>query len=446
MRELVSINEIFKDRGYPNLSYVKRNNGEFETKLSNAIDAKGSLCLLTGPSKTGKTTLYTQVLKSKNLETLQIRCSSNLSSQELWKRALEKVDFERIKQIQSQQTNQIQFRSEISANVNWAWLAKITGKLGIGTTSSFQESEIREKFLAEANPEHLIPVLKNLPIILVVEDFHYLSSCVQKEVFQQWKTFVDNEISVIVVGTSHHAADIAFSNKDLVGRIDHIELQNWNIQDLKEIPRQGLKNFGLTIPDSSLKILAEESAGLPIIIQSTCLELFNINQIPSLSYEKNENKSLERKLNFSNKFIFQALHNVAVVKYGTFSSTYDRLCRGPRQKARKYNTYELILLTFCEGEINFQITREKLEQKVNNLPIQECDMPPKASISSTLKALGPFQEKLGTQVLEWSESNQRLYITEPSFLFYLRWREKKTYQPKLKEILQSFFSFLNPVS
>jgi hypothetical protein len=184
-------------------------------------------------------------------------------------------------------------------------VSKITGKLGVGTTSSFQESEIREKFLAEANPEHLIPVLQNFPIMLVVEDFHCLSPCIQKKVFQQWKSFIDNEISVIVVGTSHHAADIAFSNKDLVGRIDHIELQNWNIQDLREIPRKGLKIFGITIPENSLKILVEESVGLPIIIQSTCLELFNINQVSSLSYEKNENKNLAKKLNFSNKFIFR---------------------------------------------------------------------------------------------------------------------------------------------
>jgi hypothetical protein len=442
MKELISINEIFKDRGQPTFSYVKRNNGEFETKLSNAIDAKGSLCLVTGPSKTGKTTLYTEVAKTRNLTTLQIRCTNNSSSQELWRRGLEKIDFERIKQTQSQKTSQIQFHNEASASMSWAWLARLSGKLSLGTSNSFQESEIKEKFLAEANPEHLIPILKNCPIILVVEDFHYLSFSVQKEVFQQWKSFIDNEVSVIVVGTSHHAADIAFSNKDLVGRIEHIELQNWNIQDLKEIPRKGLKDFGLSIPENALKILAEESVGLPIIIQSTCLELFRQNKVNSLSYDKNDNKALIKSLKFTNRLIFQTLHDVAIHKYGTFDLMYDRLCRGPRQKARKYNTYELILLTFCEGEIDFQITRERLEQKVAELPLQEGQMPPKASISSTLKALGPFQEKLGTQVLEWSESNQRLYITEPSFLFYLRWREEKTYQPGLKEILQSFFSFI----
>lgn len=112
----------------------------------------------------------------------------------------------------------------------------------------------------------MLPILKNLPFLLLVEDFHYLSKETQAEIFQQWKTFIDNEVSVVVVETTHHSADIAFSNKDLVGRIAHIELGTWRLNDLKQIPRQGLKHFNLSMPDRSLELLAQESAGLPIIM------------------------------------------------------------------------------------------------------------------------------------------------------------------------------------
>lgn len=70
-----------------------------------------------------------------------------------------------------------------------------------------------------------------------------------------------------------------------------------------------------------------------------------------------------------------------------------------------------------------------------------------------LNAIGTFQDKLDMQILEWSESNQRLYIIEPSFLFYLRWREEKSHQPSIYEFLSSlldskvgvFFKEVKPV-
>lgn len=241
----MNINEVFKTQGQPTLTYVNRNNGEFEDKLANAIDSKGLLCLLTGPSKTGKTTLCTKVANAKKLEILQVRCHANLSPSELWRCALEKVNFERVKEVQSQLESSVNSGAELSGNIGWKWLAGLSGKFSTGISSTKTESEIRDKILAEANPDHLLPILKKLPVLFVVEDFHYLLPETQTEVFQQWKTFIDNEVSIIVIGTTHHAADIAFSNKDLIGRIAHIELGRWEQKDLETIAKKVLDILAL---------------------------------------------------------------------------------------------------------------------------------------------------------------------------------------------------------
>ena len=52
------------------------------------------------------------------------------------------------------------------------------------------------------------------------------------------------------------------------------------------------------------------------------------------------------------------------------------------------------------------------------------------------KAVGSLQEKIGVQLLEWSENNRRLYITEPSFLFYLRWKEQKQRKSSVRELIK----------
>ena len=430
----IKVAEIFKTQGQPTFTYINRDEGAYEKRLSNAIDSKGLLCLLTGPSKTGKTTLYTKVANSKKLQVLKVRCTTSLAANDLWKIALEQVSFERIKQTQSQSESSISASGEISAAIGWSWLAGLIGKTGTAISQKTAESEIREKILSEVSPEHLLPILKNLPFLLVVEDFHYLSKETQIEIFQQWKTFIDNEVSVVVVETTHHSADIAFSNNDLVGRIAHIELGTWRLDDLKQIPRQGLKHFNLSMPERSLELLAQESAGLPIIMQQACLQMFLANDVTELP--------TDRRLDLTASTVYNALNQVAIERYGSFGQVWDSLCRGPRKEARKYDTYELVLSTFCLDPITFQLGREEIEPRLKKLPIPEGDVPPSGSVTSLLKALGSFQDKIGVQLLEWSENNRRLYITEPSFLFYLRWREPKQRRSNPQEVLRAILENL----
>jgi hypothetical protein len=136
--------------------------------------------------------------------------------------------------------------------------------------------------------------------------------------------------------------------------------------------------------------------------------------------------------------VYNALHQVAIERYGSFGQFWDSLCRGPRKEARKYDTYELVLSTFCLDPITFQLGREEIEPRLKKLPIPEGDIPPSGSVTSMLKALGSFQDKIGVQLLEWSEKNRHLYITEPSFLFYLRWRESKQHRSNTQDLLKAF--------
>lgn len=248
--------------------------------------------------------------------------------------------------------------------------------------------------------------------------------------------FVDNEVSVVVVETTHHSADIAFANKDLVGRIAHIELGTWNLDDLKQIPLQGLQPFGITMPERSLQLLSEEAVGMPIIIQQSCLQMLLLNDVNELP--------IATDINLTASTVYDALHQVATERYGGFRIAWDRLCRGPRKGARKYNTYELILWTFSLDPITFELAREDIEPRLRKLPtISPEQVPPPGSVSSMLNAVGSFQEKLGIQLLEWSPTSRRLYITEPSFLFYLRWKDKKQRRPRLPELMQEMlFSHL----
>ncbi len=61
----IKVADVFKTIGQPTVTYVERKKGYFENLLSDTIDSNVQLCLITGASKTGKTTLYKRVLEQK---------------------------------------------------------------------------------------------------------------------------------------------------------------------------------------------------------------------------------------------------------------------------------------------------------------------------------------------------------------------------------------------
>lgn len=430
----IPVREVFKSLGQPTTTYVKRQKGFYEKKLSAAIQTRGKLCLLTGPSKTGKTTLYIKVLDEMKHVPLIVRCSFDLSTDEFWTKALEAISFERITAVHKAKGKEISAGGKIKGKIGWAWLANLIGEVSLGVKSSMGETEIREKIISKPCPEHLIPVLSNLPTILVIEDFHYLPLNIQKNIFQQWKIFVDNEVSVIVVGTTHHAVDLAHANKDLIGRIAQVDLDIWKKEDLCAIADQGLQYLGTNVPFLLKNEIAQESVGLPIITQDVCLQLFIDKGIS----EHNKGDTI----NFLKQDVYLALHHVSITNYAQFEAIYQRLITGPRKRARKYDTYELIFSAFVRDPLSFSLRRDEIDERFDKMSIRPEKRPPLQSINSTLKALSKFQTRIGIELLEWSDKDQKLYIVEPSFLFYLRWRTKRTKPPTILETIKALFDKL----
>ncbi len=429
----IKISEVFRTTGQPTITYAKRENGINELQIQSVLNSGGRLCLLTGPSKTGKTTLYKRVIQEINKKPLTIRCDNQLDPESFWKQALETIDFNRISSIVNDKSGEIS--GEITGKFGWAWLANLIGETKVGVKGSMSESEIREKILAKASPQHLIPILKFCPIVLVVEDFHYLTSECQQTIFQQWKAFIDEEVSVIVVGTTHHAFDLARANKDLVGRIVHIETKAWTPKDLSSIVNQGFEHLGIQDSLSTISTTISNSAvGLPIIVQDVCSTLFTQKGI--FEIEKDSG------ITFGKSDVFQALHSVALTSYSQHLTPYNRLANGPRKKARKYNTYELILMCFAKDPVMSSLDRHEIDKRLKELSTKET-LPPAQSINSTLNALENFQSSNKLELLEWSLSDQKLYILDLTFLFYLRWKEPVQHnKPQtLRELFTTLFNF-----
>lgn len=428
------ITDVFVTTGLPTVTYVKRKQGALESLLKRALDEGGQLCLITGPSKTGKTTLYKEVLLERGEEPLVVSCSKTLDCAQLWRRALEKLDLERTTTRSISRATGGTAELELSGKLGWKWLAEAAGKLKAGGTRQLTESEAREKILAEPNTGTLISALKSLNYTLVIEDFHYLPDHVKIDLFQQWKTFVDEKVSIVVVETSHRGVDIAKGNKDLLGRITHIDVESWSLSDLEEIVAKGFSFLHQVKSSAISKLIAKEAVGLPIVVQQICLEMFTDRNVASVA----EIRSV--KVKFVTDYVKDCLHKVAKTRYSPLESGYATLVRGPRERARVYKTYELVLSCFSVDPIKFALSRAEIDERIKLLNLTDGELPPPGSIASTLGALRKFQEKRELELLEWRPNETMLYILEPIFLFYVRWRnppQKETEQLDFFEVILS---------
>lgn len=433
MIEKPSPEEVFPAVGKPTFTYIERDAGENERRLSSGLKNPGQICLLTGPSKTGKTSLYKAVLPTMKRQELIIRCSGRLTPSEFWASALEDLNFERLAETASNWGLSTGVKIGTKGEAGWSWVAKIMATVGFDITASGEYAIKREVVKSSLTSKHLIPLLKDLPLQLVVEDFHYLDDMTKKEIFQQWKAFVDEGVSVLVVSTTHHAMDIARGNPDLSGRTRFIDVGQWSEEDLAKIPEKGFSVLGIKSTAGMRKQIAKESVGLPIIAQQICQEItFNHDMSPG---------SRRRSTNIQRNDIDTALGFVADNLYSNHKGDYEQLITGPRKRQRKHATYERILASFALEPLKFSLKHHELNERIAKLS-RSGDQIPNASLISALRALGKFQERSKMRLLDWHEDERVLYIVEPSFLFYLRQKVDNysgdSFAQKLANILQIF--------
>lgn len=232
----------------------------------------------------------------------------------------------------------------LQGEFGWQWLAKLIPSLNLKLNANGAVTSTKQFAKADLSAQHLIPLLKNLPLQLVVEDFHYLDDVVKRELFQQWKSFVDEGVSVLVISTTHKSNEMFSANPDLGGRIRVLDLSQWSNEDLAKIVEKGLGYLRVRNGIALRSYVANESAGVPIITQQICHDFV-------MSLELNY---FDLRKDYHPWQIKPHIRAVAKEFYSEFERDYDRLCEGPRSKARKYDTYNLILSAFVIDPFAFR--------------------------------------------------------------------------------------------
>ena len=390
--------DVFRPGAFPEYTYISRKSAvsdlSYEFRLEQAIKVSGFLTSLVGPSKMGKTILCEKVIGLEKI--VEVSGADFDENTDFWKLAASKVGL----------AYEGQFSSE---------------KIIPDTRDKYGKKEVYA-----LTKDKIIEYYKQEKLVMVIDDFHYAPPEKRMQIAQQLKDAIRRGFKAIVVSLPHRADEAIRQNADLSGRLSLINMEAWEVKDLKEIAKIGFAKLDIEIEDDIAEKIAIESLTSPQLMQYICLNICTILELSQSGEKRVCSDILETAYRYTTAN-FEYGDVVAFLKKGP----------NPRGKSRKhfkakdgrsYDLYELIVKSIAENPPIMQLEFEDVQERIVKLLDDDSEKPKVQAIREHLTKL---QELINGRedifrVLDWKEGT--LYILDPLFLFYLRWGGKKSAQ------------------
>jgi hypothetical protein len=414
--------EVFVPGSYPEHTYVKREGDQLENTLRDALNTPGQVISLSGPSKSGKTVLVEKVVGKDLL--IPLSGASLSSADQVWEKAL---DWMGAPTSQSQTVAEgTKFGAEVGAKGGYSipFLAKAeVSATGKGEKSSETSSVVVSE---RRGLQQVVKEIGGSDFVVLIDDFHYMPREAQPEVAKSLKEAVRLGIKIVTAAVSHRGDDIVRANPELRGRVRAIDLKYWQPTELAKIADYGFSALNLGIDGSTIRTLADESAGSPQLMQSLCLQTcFVLNR-----RERVETALLPEQINVSRGNLDRIMEQTSANT--DYRSLVDVLDAGPRIRGTERKTYRfgdrsegdvyrVVLSAIADDPPRLSFPYEELLQRT--IDVCTGESPVGSSVTGTCLHMSKLAlEKFPNErAIDWDETKQVLDIPDPYLLFYLRW-------------------------
>ena len=329
--------DVFRPGSFPEYTYISRKSAvsdlSYEFRLEQAIKVSGFLTSLVGPSKMGKTILCEKVIGLEKI--VEVSGADFDENTDFWKLAASKVGL----------AYEGQFSSE---------------KIIPDTRDKYEKKEVYA-----FTKDKIIEYYKQEKLVMVIDDFHYAPPEKRMQIAQQLKDAIRRGFKAIVVSLPHRADEAIRQNADLSGRLSLINMEAWEVKDLKEIAKIGFAKLVIEIEDDIAEKIAIESLTSPQLMQYICLNICTILELSQSGEKRVCSDILETAYRYTTAN-FEYGDVVAFLKKGP----------NPRGKSRKhfkakdgrsYDLYELIVKSIAENPPIMQLEFEDVQERIVKL-------------------------------------------------------------------------------
>ena len=398
-----SVFDVFIPVGFPRYTYIDR--PDLERIIQAWVSLPTKHLLIFGPSKTGKTSLWKKHLATKNV--LKIGCNDQKGLEELYREILFELD--------------AHFESEItSGNTTHATLGlSLKNFLGIGSISAKGEAGVEKTTEKVSSPISTPPLTANVVSkflkpsgkTIVLEDFHYASDDLKRQLSQDLKVFSDDESGWVIVGVQHKTSELLSYNSDLQLRISEIPVEGFTNSQLREIFEKAKSELKISFSDQLVEKIIEESGGSASLIQAICLKLC---QIFGFSKEQSEFTTIQDITKLT-----QACGEVAKEQKAYYLKLVQHISKGGRSDGST-EKYKWFLKLIKEVKIpdsglkNTQVLHEI--QRLGHANIEQ------GSVTGGLSYLPKLLTKANfPSFFDYDEGSKTFYLMDRQMPFVFRW-------------------------
>ncbi|AZB41095.1 hypothetical protein CEF21_01355 [Bacillus sp. FJAT-42376] len=278
--ELYNVEDVFVSVGFPEYTYISRENIEREMKLGKVNRAKQ--ILVYGGSKMGKSNLWRKHFGEDDI--IKIPVNSNKTVDDIYSEILSELQaFYTTEKGQSTGITAA-LLGELQAKVSALFSAKLQASIQSTRTKSDKEAPVINPVIG-ANL--VIKYLKPSRKVIVLEDFHYANEDVKKQISQDLKAFSDERQQFVMLSVEPLNTDLVLYNSDLMGRIIGISVGAFSYPELFEMIKRGTKLLHISFSNELIDRIVNESMYSAALAQDICLRIcFEIDVMKTASIKQ----------------------------------------------------------------------------------------------------------------------------------------------------------------
>jgi hypothetical protein len=417
--------EVFIVGGQPTVTYNPRPTQGFHTRIQSYVREANRILCITGPTKSGKTVLARSVLP----RSIRVSGGEIRNVDEFWQDLADELQSFTEEVVESTQTSGESQTDSVGA------AAKVMGTgVEIERTSAVEIGETVKRALSRSrNPRRAAKeALANSKLPVVIDDFHHIEPSLQRQIVHGVKDSVSLGVPVVVIAVPHHAAAVVRGEREMAGRVEHLQIPPWTREELEDIATRGFSALNIDFGDAPTAF-AKESYGSPHLMQDFCLQVCKHMEIG-----ETVPNTLHMQLESRQKF-FRWIAEAAGE-----ADAYAMLAGGPRPRTdriqRRLKTGEVtdiygavlkaVASTGPKTELDWTEIRAGLRRVLDD------DVPQRHEYARVLEKMSEIARDMvweedhkrfsGDPILEYDVRLGKLHISDPFFAFQLRWKVRET--------------------
>lgn len=407
------LSQVFGVIRGPILSYLER--VEVDGIFKDALETDQHIVVY-GSSKQGKTSLVQKYLSYNDNPVITL--APNFTTEKIYQTILYDLGV----QVASISTSKKQQKNAIDTSVG-------VKPMGIGLEGNFnhlqsEENEVQQNQLLDLSlADNVVRFLnkKLLKKVIILENFHYLSEEVQRQLAFDLRAFHDKGLRFVILGVWREKNRLNQFNGDLVDRIAEVPVEPWRKEDCKKVLEIGANYLNISFSDKVIEDIIDSSYDSIGVIQelakSTCKEA----GIESTS---------ARGTSITNRIFVENGKKKKAQEYKTrHQKALESFATGLRATNESDSRTSLMLpYYFVKAILNMKvdgiengITVQKLEReikKIHHLPekVRKSDM------TNLLKRIGQIQNEKGITppIFDYDNSVKTVKIIDSTFYFFIR--------------------------